>query len=126
MANGTFNPTKRYLKFVDPAELTLFEASAGMWFETPQEVRTGLDQGRKRAALLAWVRGGMAKHLTERERVAVELHYFENRTFAEIGVLTGTSASSSCRAVLRGIRRLRALTTEEPPEALLAGWKTRK
>lgn len=113
MHQKPFNPTKRYLAFVSPEAFKEMPAERGLWHETPARIRAGLRWGRRKAELLAWVRRHMELALTARERQCIELHYFHAKTFSVIGVLTGTSASSSCRAVLRGIRKLRRAAIEQ-------------
>ncbi|MBP8128867.1 MAG: sigma-70 family RNA polymerase sigma factor [Candidatus Hydrogenedentes bacterium] len=113
MHRKPFNPTKRYLAFMNPEAFKEMPAERGLWHEAAAEVRAGLRWGRRKAELLEWVRRHMALLLTTRERECIELHYFQGRTYMVIAALTGTSASSSCRAVLRGIRKLRQAAIEQ-------------
>lgn len=94
--------------YMGPEALHLFDYEQGAWYETPEEVQAGLDWGRRKALLLAWVRRRMKKRLTPRERRCTELYFFEGHTYREIGRLTGTNASSAYRAVLRSLRKLKA------------------
>jgi DNA-directed RNA polymerase specialized sigma24 family protein len=99
---------------LDPKWLDKFVLEQRLWFESPEEVRAGLRWGRRKCALLLWVRATMAERLTARERDCIGLYFFEGRSFAQVGLLTGTHASSVFRAVQRGIRKLRQAAGEEP------------
>lgn len=104
-----------------PADmLARMEEARGPWHETRAEVRSGLVWGADKAILMAWVRGRMASLLTARERLCLELYYFEGLTYREAGRRTNTNASSVHRAVARGIGKLRAAAKDDPVRAV---WK---
>ncbi len=87
----------------------------GAWAETPEEIVAGLAWGRRKAALLRWVRMQMERRLSEQERCCLELYYFEGLSFSQVAKETGASASTACRAVNRAIVKLRRAAAEEPP-----------
>lgn len=91
---------------VDPNSLCLLNLDRAAWYETEEEVEAGLAWGKRKAELLRWVRRRMGRKLTLRERRCVELYFFEGKTLREVGTLTGTTASSSHRAVRRALRKL--------------------
>ncbi|MCC6490551.1 MAG: hypothetical protein IT364_23905 [Candidatus Hydrogenedentes bacterium] len=98
-----------------PEALHLFENSRGAWFETPEEIEAGLEWGKRKAELLAWVRRQMGRRLTQRERRCMELYFFEGLTYREAGEKTGTNASSVHRAVTRSLRKICAQLEEKGP-----------
>ncbi|MCC6695122.1 MAG: hypothetical protein IT365_05785 [Candidatus Hydrogenedentes bacterium] len=100
---------------MEPKALHLFENSRGAWYETPEEIQAGLEWGKRRAELLAWVRRQIGRHLTPRERRCVELYFFEGLTYREAGEKTGTNASSVHRAVTRSLRKIRAQLEKRSP-----------
>ena len=92
----------------DPLGLDLFDESRAAWFETRNEIRQGIGDGRRKAVLLAWVRMQMALVLTPRERECLELYFFQGgHTYEDIGRITNTHSSSCCRAVHRAVDKLR-------------------
>lgn len=93
-------------------------ASRGAWYESETERAAALRWSRRKAKLLRWVRREMDRRLTPRERCCIELHYFAGLSYRSIGVVTKTNHSSVCRAVARGLDRLRAAARED--EALQA------
>ncbi|NIA13595.1 MAG: hypothetical protein GWP08_05895 [Nitrospiraceae bacterium] len=84
----------------------------GPWYETAEEVADGLAWGKRKERLLRWVRVQMTERLTQRERECIELYYFRGLSCRQMGVVTGTHASSAHRALQRGIRKLRAAVVE--------------
>jgi len=106
-------PPERGATTYSPEFMTGLCTQRSLWHETEAEIEAGLQWGRRKAALLNWIRAQMALRLTERERQCMEMHFFDNLTYREIGRRTGTNASSVCRAVQRGIRRVRAATVED-------------
>ncbi len=105
----------RFAVSIDPRWLERVENSRGAWYETSEEIESGLAWGHKKAALLRWVRRQMGRRLTRRERRCIELYYFRGKTFREAGSITKTNASSVHRAVARGVRKLRMAAQEECP-----------
>ncbi len=85
----------------------------GAWYETQEEIAAGLDWGRRRALLMRWVRRHMAGRLTLRERRCIELHYLFGLNHRQVGAATGTAGSSACRAIQRGLRKLRLAADED-------------
>lgn len=105
---------QRFARSFDPLLMDQFQRERGAWHETPDEVRRGMARGRRDRARLAWVRSVMPTVLTPCEQRYVILYYFEHKTFAEVGVLCGTNASSACRGVQRGIRKLKQAKEADP------------
>lgn len=93
---------------VDPHKLRRQPNENGFWYESEDAVAAGLWWGREKARLLRWVRRQMGRRLTARERACIQLHFFRGLSYREIGAATQTDASSSYRAVRRGIYKLRA------------------
>jgi len=96
-----------------PEVMRLFENERGAWYETPEEIEAGLEWGKKKALLLDWIRKQMDQQLTERERLCMELYFFEGHTYREIGRITDTNASSAYRAVARSLRKIRTCARSE-------------
>lgn len=77
------------------------------WFETPGEVRRKLKMGKRNKRRLAWVRAQMAMNLSKIERESVSLYYFDDLTFRQASVRMGVDHTTVCRAVRRGVDKLR-------------------
>lgn len=92
---------------LSPDIMRTYRVEQSAWYETEEEVRSGIKWGARKAVLLAWVREQMRTRLTPRERHCLELYYFRGLTYREAGDATGTNASSVYRAVQRAIRKLR-------------------
>lgn len=92
---------------VDSDLLRRLSTSQSLWFEAPEEIEDGLEWGRRKAELLRWVRRTMGRKLTQREWRCIELHFFKDLTYGEVGLLLGTSTSSVHRAVHRALSKLR-------------------
>lgn len=103
----------------DPAIIESYGNGDGPWSETETEVAAGLAWGEEKARLLKWVRKQMRRRLTQKQRRCIELYYFEDLTFAEIGKKTGCAPSSACRSVHRGLKRLQAAAKLDPPAHLV-------
>ena len=109
----------RFAIFLSPDVLRHFPTESSAWHESEEDVEAGLEWGAEKARLLRWVRRQMGRRLTKRERECVELYYFRNMTFREVGLATETNASSAYRAVARSLRKLRAAAAEgrvRPPK----------
>jgi len=102
----------------NPAIIESYAEGDGAWSETEAEVAAGLAWGDEKARLLKWVRKQMRRRLTDKQRRAIHLYYFEDLTYAEIGVKMGCAPSSACRSVHRGILRLREAARIDPPAHL--------
>ncbi len=103
---------QRHEVLLPPDSLRHFASEDHPWHETPEQVAEGIALGRDRARLLRWVRKVLGQRLTERERRCIELCYFQGMSHREAAAATGTNASSVCRAVRRGLRRLKAAAAE--------------
>lgn len=97
-----------------PQWLDAFATESGAWWESEEQIRLALADGKVRAALLRWVRRQMASRLTARERYCVECHYFLGLTYEAIGYATNTHRSTVCRALQRSLRKLRQARDEDP------------
>ncbi|MBI2422421.1 MAG: hypothetical protein HYV27_06295 [Candidatus Hydrogenedentes bacterium] len=96
----------------EPSKLE--ESAVNLWTESPAEIRRGLAWGARKRWLLAWVERAMAARLTARERRCVHLYFMQDLTFLEIAKQTGTVGSTACRAVKRGLRKLRLEAERDP------------
>lgn len=101
-----------------PQSLDEFTNQDSPWHESAAKVEAGLAWGEEKARLLKWVRKQMRRRLTPKQRRCIELYYFQNLTYRQVGKRTGCCPSSACRAVQRGIHRLRAAARLDPPEHL--------
>lgn len=108
----------RYKVSCCPEIMESFADEEHPWRESEAEVADGLAWGEEKARLLKWVRKQMRRRLTAKQRRCIELYYFKDLTYVEAGKKAGCSASSACRAVQRGLIRLRAAAKTDPPEHL--------
>ncbi len=95
-----------------------FGNGANPWWEDEADVSAGLAWGEEKERLLKWVRKQMRRRLTEKQRRCIELYYFKDMTYVEIGKTVGCAPSSACRSVHRGITRLREAARVDPPAHL--------
>lgn len=93
---------------VDPHVLEQLPLNRALWFETEEQIKAGLAWGKKKAMLLRQINAVMGRVLTPREKKCLELRYFGDLTFQEIGDATRTDVSSAHRAVRRALRKLLA------------------
>ncbi len=91
---------------LEPAKLERYIAENRMWYETPEEIRAGLEWGRRKQSLLRWVRRQMGRRLTLKERRSIELRFFHNLTFAEMGDEMQLDAVTAWRVVQASIKKL--------------------
>jgi len=98
---------------VDPHTLSLLNRNRAAWYETEEEIKAGIAWGKRKAELLQWIRRRIGRRLTLRERRCVELYFFEDKNYREVGTITGTSASSCYRAIRRALRKLRHAAAED-------------
>ena len=111
MDNRTYSD--RYKVNYSPSVMAGFTNEEGPWSENEQDIVAGLAWGREKDRLLKWVRLQMRRHLTRKQRRALQLYYFKNLTFGEIALEVGCSPSAACRSVQRGVERLRDVAREE-------------
>lgn len=104
---------RRFAFTADPRELESVPEEWGLWYESAAEIEQGLYWGRRKARLLRWVWVTMERRLTVIERRCIRLHFLNAMSYREAGVALGRSASSVCRAVWRGIGKLRRAALEE-------------
>ncbi len=112
-------PENRNAITMSPQVLDHFESTRASWYESPEQIHAGIKWGYRKAGLLRWVRCHMAARLSLRERQCIDLYYFQGMTFEEVGLATGTNASTCWRAVQRGVRKLREAAQEHPPRRFL-------
>lgn len=105
----------RYRVNCCPFIMAEFTNEESPWSEDEATVTAALAWGKEKALLLKWVRRQMRQRLTLKQRRAIDLHYFKDLTYAEVGEKMGCSASAACRSVLRGIKRLRHAAKVDPP-----------
>ena len=92
-----------------------FANEDSFWSEDEAATAAGLAWGEEKARLLKWVRKQMRCRLTTRQRRCIELYYFKDLTYLEVGQKMGCNTSSASRCIRRGIRRLRAAVRSDPP-----------
>ena len=92
---------------LSPRVFRRFSNENACWYESQEAVKEGMARAVQRKKLLIWIRRQMKRKLTAREQQCLQMYFFKNMTFDEIGKKTGTSLSSSCQAVRRAIRKLR-------------------
>ena len=98
---------------IEPAKLDKFVEAHRMWHETPEEIRAGLEWGRRKQALLRWVRRQMGRRLTLKERRGIELRFFHNLTFAEMGDEMQLDAVNAWRMVQASVKKLQKAAQED-------------
>jgi DNA-directed RNA polymerase specialized sigma24 family protein len=106
----------RFAVFMSPEVLRHFPIEASAWHESEEEVAAGIAWGREKAVLIKWVRVQMGERLTKRERECLELYFFRNMTYRQVGLATSTNGSSAYRAVMRALRKLREAAVEDGPK----------
>jgi len=105
----------RFKVSCDPRHMEGFANEDSFWNESEASVMAGLAWGREKARLLKWVRKQMQWRLTPRQRQGIELYYFKNLTYYEVGQEMGCTTSSASRSIERGIHRLRVAARNDPP-----------
>jgi DNA-directed RNA polymerase specialized sigma24 family protein len=111
MDNRTF--ADRFKVNCCPSTMAGFTNEEGPWNEDEQTIAAGLAWGEEKARLLRWVRWQMRWRLRDKQRQAIELHYFEDLTYVEIGLRMGCSTSAAYRSVRRGLAKLRESARQE-------------
>lgn len=101
-------PEHRFLERpFDPAILDKFPNEEAFWYETPDEKRHGLREGRKRKRIVAAVRKVMACNLTDKQRVCVHKYFFGAKTMRQIAAEQGLHHSTIAQHIHAGVRRIR-------------------
>jgi RNA polymerase sigma factor (sigma-70 family) len=98
--------------------LESFGNEDGPWSEDEEDIAQGLAWGKEKALLLKWVRKQIRRRLSAPQRRCIELYYFKDMTYAEIGKKIGCAPSTACRNVQRGIKRLQTAARVDPPAHL--------
>ncbi len=111
MENRTLSD--RYKVNCCPAIMAEFTNEEGPWHEAKDTIAARLAWGKEKERLLRWVRWQMRWRLTTKQRRAIELYYFKDLTYVEIGRKIGCSPSAACRAAQRGLERLRGAAKRE-------------
>ena len=91
----------------DPSAIARFANENGLWYETRDEIAAGLRNGRRRARLLAVVRKVMPQCLTARQQLCLTEHYFEGKSYRQIGQEQGLHFTTVGQHVTAAVRRLR-------------------
>ena len=91
----------------DPSAIAGFANENGLWYETRDEIAAGLRNGRRRARLLAVVRKVMPQCLTARQQLCLTEHYFEGKSYRQIGQEQGLHFTTVGQHVTAAVRRLR-------------------
>ncbi len=115
----------RYALVMSPEVMRMFRHDQAAWYESEEDVEAGLEWGRRKAALLAWMRRQMGRRLTLRERRFIELYFFDGLSYRETADREGTAVSHVHRTVQRGLRKLRAAAREDAASLAgdLGGWR---
>jgi RNA polymerase sigma factor (sigma-70 family) len=103
----------RYALVMSPDVMRMFRHDQAAWYESEEDVEEGLEWGRRKAALLKWMRRQIGRRLTARERRFIELYFFEGLSYRETADREGTALSHVHRTVQRGLRKLRAAAAED-------------
>ncbi|HOJ33317.1 MAG TPA: sigma factor-like helix-turn-helix DNA-binding protein [Candidatus Hydrogenedentes bacterium] len=82
------------------------------WYENADEIERGLQWGKEKKRLLAWVRKEMQRRLTKKERRYLELYFFEGLSYRKAAERTKTEPSSVLRGIRRAIKKLRVSAKE--------------
>ena len=107
------NYADRFKVNCGPSAMAGFTNEESPWNEDEQSIAAGLAWGEEKERLLSWVRWQMRWRLREKQRRAIELYYFEDLTYAEIGLRMGCSSSAAYRSVRRGLEKLRESARRE-------------
>jgi RNA polymerase sigma factor (sigma-70 family) len=104
---------RKQLRYQDPGECPIevngeyLDAARSLWAETEEDIAMALAWGEEKARLFAWLRPMLRRRLTLPERRAIELHYFHDLSYRQIGRRLKCNHSTVCRAVHRGVRKIR-------------------
>ncbi len=83
----------RFKVCFSPELLDGYAASESLWFESDDEVEAALTRGEERERLLKWVRKQMRQRLTAKHRRCIELYYFQDLSYEEVGREVGCTRS---------------------------------
>lgn len=108
----------RPLRSLSPEIIGNFSNEDNCWFETDEEKELMLEWGRKKRKLISWLRKKMKRRLTQSELYYIEMHFFQGKTYREIGKECGKSPSSICRSIRRSMHKLKTLSQKHPDYAL--------
>lgn len=100
-----------------PAMLRRLSTAHTPWFETIEDIRAGLEYGRKNARLLEWVRSQMRLRLSRVERRCIELYFFDGLNYRQCADALEVNVTSVYRGVQRALRKLRKAAKDFPPDA---------
>jgi len=101
-------PEYRFLeRSFDPSAIARFANENSLWYETHEEIAAALRNGRRQARLLAAVRRAMPKCLTARQQLCLAEHYFEGKSYRQIGREQGLHFTTVGQHVTAAVRRLR-------------------
>ncbi len=98
---------EKYGVLTNPEVLDRFANEDSPWYETPDEKQAAFQKSQENARLLIWIRKQMERRLTKKERLYLQLYFFEGKTYRQTAEITGTNASSVLRGVQRAMRKLK-------------------
>ncbi len=96
----------------DPALLARLADTRGLWYETEDGMRAGLEASGEKVLLLHWVRREMRRRLSPRERRFLELHYFDGVATAKVARDAGVHRTTVTRTLQQAIHKLRRAARE--------------
>lgn len=108
-------PYERLGHATPPSVLRRLTTEHTPWFETVEDIRAGLEYGRKNARLLEWVRSQMRLRLSPVERRCIELYFFDGLNYREAAEALEVNVTSVYRGVQRALRKLRKAARDYPP-----------
>ena len=92
---------------VPPERLRDLPASRAMWYESEDDLRGRLEEGKVRERRLRWVRAALALLCTPREQACVRFYYFGGLDMRSAAARAGTSLSTACRDLRSAVAKLR-------------------
>jgi len=102
--------------FLPPSVFRNMAEARNPWYESREEVRTALDAAGRRRRRIEWLREGLRRYLTPRERRHLELHFVCGFSLSQVAVMTRTSRSSAHRTIHRALEALRVILEQREEE----------
>ncbi len=94
-------------KLFDPSDLERFTNEDGLWYESPEEIERGLEQGRHQARRLALLVKLMDECLTPAQCACTKLYYLEGKSLREIAAITGIHFTTVHQHVHAAVKKLK-------------------
>ena len=102
-------PSYKFLeKLFDPSDLERFTNEQGLWYESPEEIECGLEQGTRHARQLALLAKLIDQCLTPAQCTCTKLYYLEGKSLREIAAITGihfTTVHQHVHAAVKNLKR---------------------